>query len=184
MDRIVQAFATEKAHDQIARLLSSGGLSPYACCFSGADTIRMVRKLGDAVVICGFRLRDMTAEMLAADLQGIAPLLVISSPGNLELCSGENLFKLATPATRADFFASLDLLLQFGTGHGGPPAPQHSRPQRSEAEEHLVRQAKAILMEVNLMTEAEAHRFLQKRSMDAGLKLADTARLILERYSR
>ena len=34
------------------------------------------------------------------------------------------------------------------------------------------------------MTEAEAHRFLQKRSMDAGLKLADTARLILERYSR
>ena len=150
-----------------------------------ADLIEFQIKGGtDAVVICGFRLRDMTAEMLAADLQGIAPLLVISSPGNLELCSGENLFKLATPATRADFFASLDLLLQFGTGHGGPPAPQHSRPQRSEAEERLVRQAKAILMEVNLMTEAEAHRFLQKRSMDAGLKLADTARLILEQYSR
>ena len=46
-----------------------------------------------------------------------------------------------------------------------------------------VRQAKAILMEVNLMTEAEAHRFLQKRSMDTGAKLADTARLVLEHYT-
>ena len=180
MDRIVQAFATEKAHDQIARLLSSGGLSPYACCFSGADTIRMVRKLGDAVVICGFRLRDMTAEMLAADLQGIAPLLVISSPGNLELCSGENLFKLATPATRADFFASLDLLLQFGTGHGGPPAPQHSRPQRSEAEKQTVAKAKALLMDKFSLTEPEAHHYLQKNAMDRGLKLTDLAAKILQ----
>ena len=33
------------------------------------------------------------------------------------------------------------------------------------------------------MSEAEAHRFLQKRSMDAGLKLAETARLVLEHYA-
>ena len=38
-------------------------------------------------------------------------------------------------------------------------------------------------METNLMSEAEAHRFLQKYSMDAGMRLADTARLILERYT-
>ena len=40
-----------------------------------------------------------------------------------------------------------------------------------------------MLMEVNLMSEAEAHRFLQKYSMDTGLRLAETARLILERYT-
>ena len=52
---------------------------------------------------------DMTAEMLAVDLTGIAPVLVISSPGNLELCGDRNLIKLAVPSSRAEFFASLDL---------------------------------------------------------------------------
>lgn len=51
----------------------------------------------------------MTAEMLAVDLTGIAPVLVISSPGNLELCGDRNLIKLAVPSSRAEFFASLDL---------------------------------------------------------------------------
>lgn len=47
----------------------------------------------------------------------------------------------------------------------------------------LIRRAKELLMEVNRMSEAEAHRFLQKRSMDTGAKLADTARLVLEHYT-
>ena len=150
MDRIILAFASEKAHAQITRILGSGGLAPSISCFSGAETIRAARKLGGAVVICGFRLRDMTAEMLAVDLTGIAPVLVISSPGNLELCGDRNLIKLAVPSSR---------------------------------EERLICRAKAVLMEVNLMSEAEAHRFLQKYSMDTGLRLAETARLILERYT-
>ena len=78
MDRIILAFASEKAHAQITRILGSGGLAPSISCFSGAETIRAARKLGGAVVICGFRLRDMTAEMLAVDLTGIAPVLVLS----------------------------------------------------------------------------------------------------------
>ena len=172
MDRIILAFASEKAHAQITRILGSGGLAPSISCFSGAETIRAARKLGGAV--------DMTAEMLAVDLTGIAPVLVISSPGNLELCGDRNLIKLAVPSSRAEFFASLDLAQ--GVLAGGAPAPR-LHIQRSAEEERLICRAKAVLMEVNLMSEAEAHRFLQKYSMDTGLRLAETARLILERYT-
>ena len=180
MDRIILAFASEKAHAQLTRTLGSGGLAPAISCFSGGEAIRAARKLGGAVVICGFHLRDMTAEMLAADLAGVAPVLVISSPGNLALCGDGNLIKLAVPASRAEFFASLDLAR--GALAGGAPMAR-PRARRSDEEERLIRRAKAALMEVNLMSEAEAHRFLQKHSMDAGLRLADTARLILERYT-
>lgn len=180
MDRIILAFASEKAHGQIARTLGSGGLAPTVSCFSGGEAIRAARKLGSALVICGFHLRDMTAEMLAADLAGIAPVLVISSPGNLALCGGENLIKLAVPASRAEFFASLDLARGALPGGGTAARPPV---RRSDEEERLIRRAKAALMEINLMSEAEAHRFLQKYSMDAGMRLADTARLILERYA-
>ena len=113
-------------------------------------------------------------------LKGIAPVLVISSPGNLELCGDRNLIKLAVPSSRAEFFASLDLARGILTG-GAPASRSHAR--RSAEEERLIRRAKAVLMEVNLMSEAEAHRFLQKYSMDTGLRLAETARLILERYT-
>jgi len=107
-------------------------------------------------------------------------VLVISSPGNLELCGDRNLIKLAVPSSRAEFFASLDLAQ--GVLAGGAPAPR-LHIQRSAEEERLICRAKAVLMEVNLMSEAEAHRFLQKYSMDTGLRLAETARLILERYT-
>ena len=42
--------------------------------------------------------------------------------------------------------------------------------------------ANAEMMDTNRMTESEAHRFLQKRSMDAGMKLADMAQYILDSY--
>ena len=38
-------------------------------------------------------------------------------------------------------------------------------------------------MDVNRMTESEAHRFLQKRSMDAGLKMYETAQIIIDSYT-
>ena len=68
MDRIVVAFANEEAQRRILRLLASDGWEPAACCTSGAEAIRTVRKLGSAIVVCGFKLRDMTATDLAADL--------------------------------------------------------------------------------------------------------------------
>lgn len=178
MERIVVAFSHEEAQRRILRLLESAGCSPAACCSSGGETIRTVRKLGGAVVVCGFKFRDMTASEVAASLRDTAVLLVLASAAHLDFCEGENLFKLPTPAARSDFFASLDMLCRQEARH-----PRRAPPQRDEEEVRLIRRAKELLMEVNRMSEAEAHRFLQKRSMDAGLKLAETARLVLEHYA-
>ena len=99
MDRIVVAFSHEEAQRRILRLLESAGCSPAACCVSGGETIRTVRKLGGAVVVCGFKFRDMTASEVAASLRDTAVLLVLASAAHLDLCEGENLFKLPTPET-------------------------------------------------------------------------------------
>ena len=177
MDRIVTAFAHEEAQRRILRLLESGGYAPAGCFFSGADVIRAVHKLEGAAVVCGFRLRDMTAAELAEDLGPGTGVLVIASAANLDLCQGDNLYKLPVPASRADLYASLDTLLH---------QRQQSRPgtARKEDAQRLIRRAKELLMDVNRMSEAEAHRFLQKRSMDTGLRLEQTARLVIETYTR
>ena len=179
MDRIVVAFANEEAQRRILRLLESNGFSPAGSCFSGAEAIRLVRKMGSGVVVCGFKLRDMTASDLAASLRGTAALLVVSSAINLDYCEGENLYKLATPAARSDFFATLDMLRRFEEKN-----LHHPPPKRKEEEQKLIRTAKELLMDVNRMTEAEAHRFLQKRSMDSGMKLAEMAQYIIDSYMK
>ena len=43
----------------------------------------------------------------------------------------------------------------------------------------MVEQAKAVLMAGRGFTEEEAHRYLQKRSMDSGTRLLETARRVL-----
>lgn len=104
MDNIVVAFANEEAQRRIVRLLESGGVSPAGCFFSGADAIRTIRQLGGGIVVCSFKLRDMTAVDLAASLRDLGTLLVVSSAANLDFCEGENLFKLATPRCAVRLF--------------------------------------------------------------------------------
>ena len=53
------------------------------------------------------------------------------------------------------------------------------RPKRSTAEQELVNRAKKLLMERKGLSEDEAHRTLQKRSMDAGSRLTQTARQVI-----
>ena len=58
-----------------------------------------------------------------------------------------------------------------------------TEPRRSPEEEALLSRAKALLMDRRGMTEGQAHRFLQKKSMDSGARLAETARQLLKEYS-
>ncbi|MDE7269116.1 MAG: ANTAR domain-containing protein, partial [Acetatifactor sp.] len=50
---------------------------------------------------------------------------------------------------------------------------------RSAEEDALIRAAKELLMARNHMDEEEAHRYLQKCSMDSGTNLVETAQMVL-----
>lgn len=178
MAHIVVAFTGEEARRKALRLLAAEGLEAAAVCSAGGEVIRQVRRMGSAIVICGFRLRDMTADALATDLRGLAAVMAVAKASHLELCGGENLFKLPVPASRAEFAATLGLLLDFEASHLRHPASR-----RREEERRSIRQAKELLMDVNRMTEEEAHRFLQKRSMERGVPLAEAARWVIDSYT-
>ncbi len=52
--------------------------------------------------------------------------------------------------------------------------------QRSEEEMQVIQKAKRLLMERNNMTEAQAHRYIQKCSMDSGNDMVETAHMVLQ----
>nr|WP_325182182.1 ANTAR domain-containing protein [uncultured Oscillibacter sp.] len=174
MDRIIVAFRGEETRRRILRLLALEGREGVPCA-GGAEALRAVRRLGGGVVICGFYLSDMTANALAEDLRGLALVLVAAQAACLELCGGENLYKLAVPVSPPEFAATLRLLLDRA------PAPRPAS-RRNEADQALIRRAKALLMDVNRMSEEDAHRFLRRRAMDGGMKLEEAARRIIESY--
>lgn len=53
------------------------------------------------------------------------------------------------------------------------------QPERSQEEKETLQKAKEVLMERNHMTEEEAHRYIQKSSMDSGTGLVEAAQMIL-----
>ncbi|MDE7257890.1 MAG: ANTAR domain-containing protein, partial [Lachnospiraceae bacterium] len=55
-----------------------------------------------------------------------------------------------------------------------------SKPKERNSEETaFIKEAKELLMERNHMTEEEAHRYIQKCSMDSGTNMVETAQMIL-----
>jgi response regulator NasT len=53
---------------------------------------------------------------------------------------------------------------------------------RNEKEQKLILEAKVLLMERNSMTEDEAHKYIQKCSMDSGNSLVETAGMVMSIY--
>ncbi|SHH79176.1 response regulator NasT [Sporobacter termitidis DSM 10068] len=178
MDRIIVAFENENNRKRICEMLEASGITVRLSCRSGSEAIRAARKLSGGIIICGYKLSEMTVTDLAYDLGGLAMVLAIAPPQQLELCRNENVFKLPTPFTKGDLVSSVRMLQQMEAKHF-KAAP----PRRSEKETAEINKAKEILMNKNGMTEEEAHRFIQRRSMDTGMKAVDTARMIIETYN-
>ena len=176
MNRLIVAFESKTLQNKISQMLESGGLPIRGCFQSGAEVIRTINQIDSGVVVCGYKLADMTAENLCHDLGGAATILVIAPNAQLEYCESEELFVLPTPISANLLCGSVQMLLQM---------EQHRRrqnaPKRSDEDKAVIEKAKALLMERGGMTEAEAHRSLQKMSMDSGMRLTELAESIIKK---
>ena len=175
MEKVIVAFESDKSCWRVKEILETSGTAACIICKSADQVKRAVNKQHITTVVCGYKLYDESAEGLLEDLPPTCSVLVIAVQGMLELCQSDDLFKLASPVSKGDLVASVRMLLQVGHR-----LEKFVKPRRSEEERAVIDQAKQLLMARNGMTEEQAHRFLQKRSMDSGAKMIQTAQLVLE----
>ena len=175
MRQIVVAFERQSNCDRLREALESTGEFSCLTCRSAAQVKRTVAKLRLDLVVCGFKLTDESCETLYFDLPQRCAMLMVAPQAQLELCAAPGIFKLPAPVGRGSLLASVRILAQMVQTNQTPV-------RRGQEEKELVARAKALLMEQDGMTEAEAHRWLQKRSMDHGARLTDTARRVLEKF--
>lgn len=174
MERVIVAFENESTAQKIKEILETGATASCQLCHSAAEVRRMVQKTHLRTVICGFKLPDDSCEGLYADLPEDCNMLMITVQSRLELLENCEIFHLPSPVKRGDLVGAVQMLLQLA--HRG----ERRRPPRTSQEQELINAAKNSLMVQYAMSEADAHHFLQKLSMDSGAKLADTAKKLLE----
>lgn len=174
MDKVIVAFESEKSGERIREILENSGTAACVGCRSADQVKRLVHKQRISTVVCGFKLADDAAENLFHDLPDYCSMLLVANQEQLDMLSTEDIFKLPAPVSKGDLNASVRMLIQFSHR-----LEKFVRPQRNEEETALIQRAKELLICRNGMTEQEAHRFLQKRSMDTGAKMVQTAQLVL-----
>ena len=167
MEKVIVAFAGLQNGKRIREILERSGTAACLLCTSADQVRRTVHEQQVPAVVCGYKFAD-----LYEDLPSFCHMLMVASQSQLDLVQHPDILRLSAPASRSELLGAVEGLL----------AQVQAQPfGRSQEERDCIAQAKAKLMTEGL-SEEEAHRILQKKSMADGVKLARAARMILERW--
>lgn len=172
MERVVLAFSKDGTAEKIKRMLEGSRFDVIAVCHSHAEIMRIIADIDEVLVIMGYKLPDAVADDVAEDLREGQKLMSIVKSEQSDMISNDDVFIVPLPINRQTLLSSIELLW-------GTIERRKRKTNRTPEEEKIIDKAKLYLMEHYHMTEAQAHRFIQKRSMDTGGKFIDTARMIL-----
>ena len=178
MADIIIAFPKLDDAKNLRKLLLRNGYDVTAVCGSGADIITHINHLDGGVVICGYRFSDMHYTEINDYLPKGFQMLLLASPAKLSESRLDGIMSLAMPFKMHDMLNTLEIMM---VQYNRWKKKQKSKPKvRSESDRKVITAAKELLMERNQMTEQEAHRYIQKLSMDSGNNIVETAIMIIE----
>lgn len=178
MFSIVIAFPQISDGQKIKTMLVRNGYEVDAVYSSASQVLGMVNELDGGIVITGYRLPDMQYMELADCLPKSFNMLLLASSKRLEDVEGENIISIGMPLKQRDFLGTVEMMSSQYRKRK-KKEKEARRGQRSEKERILIDRAKALLMERNKMSEEEAHRYIQKTSMNNGNSFVETAEMIL-----
>jgi hypothetical protein len=193
---LIIAFPDLELSRKVRSLFLSRGLPVQGICHTGAQVLQMAGlSEGGGVIICQFRFSDMGAQEVMSLLTDDFDMLVLVTPRQVGAINGPGIFTLTQPFNGQILLESAQQLLETRQSAGnaistsGKPrtTSSHGRPAdqekpahgRNTEEQRIIEQAKYLLMNRKHLTEAEAHRYLQKRSMETGVRLVDLARKVI-----
>jgi len=185
MKSVIIAFSNPLLTNWITSVLNrSGYIIEYSCKTAG-DVVRVADFCTSPVVVSGFQFPDMTAEDLVAILDGRLAMVTVVLPHQRDLIERDDMVVLPYPLGAQELLSAIELVEKTAARQAAGVSVNSSNTRargtdRPADEKILILKAKNMLMEQFEMTESQAHRFLQKSSMDRGLKLIDAARMVIE----
>lgn len=177
MLNLIIAFPKIDDAKVIKNVLLRNGYEVDAICTTGAQVIATANNLDGGIVISAYRFTDM----FYSDLHNYLPkgfeMLLVASPTKFEDCINNDIVCLGKPIKTQDLLNTLAMMTHNYTRRRRKLREKPK--QRTEEEKEVIVKAKRVLMDRNNMTEEEAHRYIQKTSMDSGTNIVETAQMIL-----
>lgn len=177
MSSIIVAFSRRENAVNIRNILVKSGLEVSAVCQTGAKVLQYAEVYGGGIVICSPRMQDMHYTQMREYLPDTFEILLIAPADKWTDSLPDGVVGLPMPLKLYDLVNTIGMIQQSQCRRR---RRRRETPQRrDEAERRIIEQAKQLLIERNHMSEEEAHRYVQKTSMESGTDMVETARMIL-----
>ncbi len=177
MIRMIIVFPKMEIGINIRNILNRNGMDVAEVCTTGAQALQCADIMEEGIVISGYRMKDMIYAELRECLPDTFEMLLIASPDKWSNGLAEGVVGLSMPLKVYDLLNSIEMMCQ-GIRRRRKKRREAAK-NRSPEQRAVIAEAKALLMERNHMTEDEAHRYLQKSSMDSGTNMLETAQMVL-----
>ncbi len=177
LTNIIVAFSKLDDGKSIKNILMRSGFQVIAVCTTASQVLNTCGDWEWGIVVSGFQFADMMYEEMRDCLPAAVEMLLISSPSHWIRPVPKGIVCLPMPLKVRDLVNTLEMMVQAQMQR---KRRRKSQPRkRNEEDNLLIEKAKALLMERNNMTESEAHRYLQKCSMDSGTNMVETAQMVM-----
>ncbi len=176
MAKIIVAFPNRTNAANIRNILVRGGYSVIGVCTTGAQVLQYAELLDEGILVCGYKLPDMLYTHLREYLPLEFEILLVASPDKWQE-DIKGVVGLSAPLKVYDLMSTMEMMQQAMDRRRR--IRKKEKRAKNPDQQKKIREAKELLMERNRMSEEEAHRYLQKCSMDSGTNLVETAEMVL-----
>lgn len=180
MIQVIVVFPKREVAVKIKNILIRSGFEVVAACVTGAQVMQTVGEIDAGIIVSGVRFSDMVYHELQEYLPKMFEMIVVANHTQWEQYGGDDVIWLPLPMKAYDLVATVEDL--SADLNRRMKKSQHKPKQRSSMDQGVINRAKELLMEHEGWSEEEAHRYLQKRSMDNGNNMVDTAYMVLEMF--
>lgn len=177
MTDVIVAFPKTEDARAIRNILVKNGFPVMNVVTSGAGALSAADDLGGGILICSYQFPDMVYSELREDLNDRFSMLLICNPARITESLQEGIVFLPLPLKVHDLVYTVDMMSSEMMRR--KKRKRASPAARSDEDRQTIEKAKALLMERNGMTEEEAHRYLQKCSMENGSNLVETSQMVI-----
>lgn len=186
MYNVIIGFSERSKGEVIKDIVVKNGFVDTDLCTSGEEVLRIANQYAGGIVICGYKVGSMLSTEVYELLPDDFGMLVLLSRNQAELMDNQDIFSLVLPINKVDLIRTVNMILEIGRKNSGGSKVNKLKEKtvvpkvlRTEDDKVVIEKAKLLLMNKFKITEDAAHRFIQKNSMNKGMKMVETAKIIL-----
>ncbi|MDE7038418.1 MAG: ANTAR domain-containing protein, partial [Lachnospiraceae bacterium] len=163
---IIIAFPNKDNAANIRNIIVRSGMDVAGVCTTGAQALQCADAVDDGILVCGYRFKDMMYTELREYLPRGFEMLLIASADKWTENDIEGVIGLNMPVRGRDLVDTLEMMLH--TIERKRKKRKAEQKNRNTQQNAVIMKSKELLMSRNNMSEPEAHKYLQKFSMDSG----------------